>query len=336
MTFARIKPSLALVTYSEGKHIYFGTAFCIKSTTNRSYFITNKHVVGPDHFVTLYLADRPSAYKIGTVVARGTQDVAIVEIEEGDIPPLTLASDRPQEGQRIAIAGFPAIQVSYFIATHQAVPSYHAGSISALLLGGRLLEFDALSDHGNSGGPLFDVDSGLVYGIVTWGLPGASPAVQNNLALAISAGAAVMQTAGVTPRVESTNAAASVAPTTVAAALCQTPDTVGNDLEADWLASNYQQVDAAAPDVLRHYQECVSATSGERHYYFERQLAYFEGIAADTAVNFTRFSEACSRFETAISLLNDVIRNTTLSAARANAQGLLDQIQPTYDTHCAR
>ena len=150
------------------------------------------------------------------------------------------------------------------------------------------------------------------------------------------AGGAVMQTAGVTPRVESTNAAASVAPTTVAAALCQTPDTVGNDLEADWLASNYQQVDAAAPDVLRHYQECVSATSGERHYYFERQLAYFEGIAADTAVNFTRFSEACSRFETAISLLNDVIRNTTLSAARANAQGLLDQIQPTYDTHCAR
>lgn len=47
-----------------------------------------------------------------------------------------------------------------------------------------MIEFDALTDHGNSGGPLFDASTGLVWGVVTLGIQSqTSEAVQNNLAI---------------------------------------------------------------------------------------------------------------------------------------------------------
>src|ERR1039457_5283507 len=79
----------------------------------------------------------------------------------------------------------PAIQIELFFHKLGLAPSLHLGTLSALIAGGALLEYDAQTDHGNSGGPLFDAQTGAVYGIVTWGNTGVSGAVQNNIAISI-------------------------------------------------------------------------------------------------------------------------------------------------------
>ena len=64
-------------------------------------------------------------------------------------------------------------------------PSFHEGSVSSILAEGGILQYDAQTDHGNSGSPLFDVDSGTVYGLVRAGSTGETGALQNNFAITI-------------------------------------------------------------------------------------------------------------------------------------------------------
>jgi S1-C subfamily serine protease len=64
-------------------------------------------------------------------------------------------------------------------------PSFHEGTISSLLAEAGLLQYDAQTDHGNSGSPLFDLDSGTVYGLVRAVNTGETGALQNNFAITI-------------------------------------------------------------------------------------------------------------------------------------------------------
>jgi hypothetical protein len=107
-------------------------------------------------------------------------------VSVGNIPKLQLSSRNPSEGQAVAIAGFPATQIEFFIDRLGLSPSLHEGTVNALPANGFYVEYDAQADHGNSGGPLFDAGTGLVYGIVTLGIASpASSAVQTNLAISI-------------------------------------------------------------------------------------------------------------------------------------------------------
>jgi hypothetical protein len=65
---------------------------------------------------------------------------------------------------------------------------------------GSFIEYDAQTDRGNSGGPLFDIDTGLVYGLVTWVSTGTTGALQNNLAIAMLQTLAFLSHANVAPR----------------------------------------------------------------------------------------------------------------------------------------
>lgn len=50
-----------------------------------------------------------------------------------------------------------------------------------------MYEYDAQTDHGNSGSPMFDLATGQVYGYVSFGNTGATGALQNNVAFAVAA-----------------------------------------------------------------------------------------------------------------------------------------------------
>jgi hypothetical protein len=113
-----------------------------------------------------------------------SDDLAVVVVDVGRVPFLTFYIEQPEPGQEIGIGGFPSFQLNSARDVHDINPSFHFGSINSLPATG-YIQFDALTDHGNSGGPLFGRRTGMVYGVVTLIVQSdTAKAVQNNLALA--------------------------------------------------------------------------------------------------------------------------------------------------------
>jgi S1-C subfamily serine protease len=113
-------------------------------------------------------------------------DLAVLVIDTGDIPPVSFRDGAA--GAAIGIAGYPSFRFEGVRSLGEVEPSVHFGAVNGFTgrfyYARRFLEFDALTDHGNSGGPLFGVNSGNVYVVVTLGIPShTSSRVQNNLAI---------------------------------------------------------------------------------------------------------------------------------------------------------
>jgi hypothetical protein len=186
--YASVEPSLALVISREGKKIGAGTAFCIGSHDNVAYFLTNRHVLGNDTFPRVVLQSDPTSLLHAQVVRKATLDAVVLAVYNEKCSALTLSATAPSVGTSIGIAGFPDFQlrISEDDLT-KASPSFHEGSVSSVLAGGGVIEYDAQTDLGNSGSPLFDMQTGVVYGLVMGVNTGATGALQNNLAIAIGA-----------------------------------------------------------------------------------------------------------------------------------------------------
>ncbi len=192
--FATVRKSLAIVAAPEGKGFTLGTAFCIESDAKRSYFLTNAHVVQDNDVVALRLDLDHQVYR-GFVVRTSVAplDAAVIEIPKGNVPVLSLSRALPEAGAPIAIAGYPAIQLDTDLE-----PSVHAGLVNDVIRG-YYIEHDAVTDRGNSGGPLFDPQTGLVYGIVTAFVPSQTArAVQNDIAIGVGQALPFLRNAGVT------------------------------------------------------------------------------------------------------------------------------------------
>lgn len=167
--YARIKPSLALVETFSGKRLLgIGSGFCISSSRNKSIFITNRHVVaGGDHFVIFLQFPSRKAYAATPLkVSKGILDIALLSVPHGDIPSLTIDVTNPREGDLIGIAGYPKTQLEMLQDGYGLTPSLHLGTINALPAKGFYIQYDAQTEPGNSGGPLFDQRTGYVRGIV--------------------------------------------------------------------------------------------------------------------------------------------------------------------------
>ena len=184
--YARIQPSLALVAARDGKYIAFGTAFCIGSHGGVAYFLTNQHVVGSDPAPTVVLeSDRTTSQRV-RVDRVSTLDAVVLAVQDATCQPLTLSKSLPAVGTEIGIAGYPSVQLSLASGDLQKLsPSFHAGSVSALSAGDPQIEYDAQTDHGNSGSPMFDLRTGIVYGLVRLVSTGSTKALQNNFAISV-------------------------------------------------------------------------------------------------------------------------------------------------------
>ncbi len=183
----------------DAKTVELGTAWCFWSTASKSYYITNHHVVLEDREVYLlpeFLAEgiSPPPVVKGRVYPvtapykdpiRGLAadiDLRVIVIDVGRAPHLTLSQWNPDLGGSIGIAGYPSFQVDVAGSNKRVNPSVHFGTANSFP--DQYIEFDALADHGNSGGPLFDRRTGFVYGTVDLGVPSkTSQSVQNNLAI---------------------------------------------------------------------------------------------------------------------------------------------------------
>jgi hypothetical protein len=73
----------------------------------------------------------------------------------------------------------------------------HEGTVNALPAGGYFIQYDAQTEPGNSGGPLFDVETAVVYGIVVAKLRSSN---ESNVAIAANRLSAFLQNAHVALR----------------------------------------------------------------------------------------------------------------------------------------
>lgn len=193
-TVARIKPAIVVVgtldKLRSPPFVMRGTGFAVGDGT---LIATNSHVIpGPasgdsqESLGVLILGAAESQFREVRLIARDTEhDLALLRLIAPGPPlaPLALLSaDTVREGQEIAFTGFPIGGVLGFSpVTHRGIvssvtpivlPSGNARdlgqkSISRLRRGSfAVFQLDATAYPGNSGGPMFDPESGAVLGVI--------------------------------------------------------------------------------------------------------------------------------------------------------------------------
>jgi hypothetical protein len=107
----------------------------------------------------------------------GGKDVAIVKIDASNLPTVRFGdSDAIHIQEPMTVIGYPqaASQLSLVSMESSFNPTVTNGHVSAIktdFRGTRVIQSDAVINHGNSGGPAFN-DNGDVVGIATYGPPG--------------------------------------------------------------------------------------------------------------------------------------------------------------------
>ena len=193
-----VKPSIVIVgSYKATNSPRFtlrGTGFVVASDDQPTshLVITNAHVLPPpgqdDDLASVSVQIQRSKNELemrkAELIALDAQhDLALLRLEGAAVPALRLGdSARVQEGQSVAFTGFPiGTALGFSPVTHRGVISSIASAalpmptaqqlnqkaIRGLRAGSfDIFQIDATAYPGNSGGPLFDVESGAVLAVV--------------------------------------------------------------------------------------------------------------------------------------------------------------------------
>lgn len=191
-TIERVKASVVAVgTYQKTRSPAFnfrGTGFVVGDGT---LVATNAHVL-PDQVntqdreilvVLTYVRGGPPQPREATVAALDKpHDVGLLQIRGAPLPALDLKEFVVQEGQFFAFTGFPiGNALGLTPVTHRAMvsaitpvalPSATARQLDAKVIrriqagAFSVFQLDAIAYPGNSGSPLYDVESGHVLGII--------------------------------------------------------------------------------------------------------------------------------------------------------------------------
>ena len=191
----RAKPSVLLVgTYAATDNPRFtfrGTGFAVG---DGNFAITNVHVLPEPEAVagedarelSVQVRDGANEWSrraVHVVAMDRPHDLALLRFEGPAIPPLVLApKERAREGAEIALMGFPlGGALGFSTVTHRgilaAITSIVLPAPAASRLNERAIrqlrdgafdiyQLDATAYPGNSGGPMLDVSSGEVLGII--------------------------------------------------------------------------------------------------------------------------------------------------------------------------
>lgn len=192
-TVARLKPSVVLVgTFSpldSPRFTFRGTGFAVG---NGRQILTNAHVLpeltaadtAKQVAIQVWAAPSQWTLRVARVLASDlATDLALLAFEGEALVPLELqAGEPPAEGSSIAFMGFPiAGALGFAHVTHRgtlssiaslAMPSPNSRLLNERVLqrlrtgNFRIFQLDATAYPGNSGGPVFDPDSGIVLGVI--------------------------------------------------------------------------------------------------------------------------------------------------------------------------
>ncbi len=160
VAFDTVAKSIVLIDTGDG----IGTGFFIASDEKRSIILTAQHVLGSKKRVKVYANAGYRGSFVATIMREDRdRDLALLSVPTGPFPTLRLAAS-VTSGEAIAAGGFDQLAYRYFKSSGDLQPNFHPGSVSSIR--GPLVVHDVPTDEGNSGGPLFDVESGDVVGVV--------------------------------------------------------------------------------------------------------------------------------------------------------------------------
>lgn len=191
-TIRAIKPSIVGIGTSQKTRspavVFFGTGFAVGDGLT---IVTNAHVIPP-------LLDEARKESLIVLVGQGSEydarearvllsdkgrDLALLKIAGPPLPALKIGdSTRAKEGQPLAFTGYPlAMALGLYAATHRATlsaitpivrPPPNARQLNAVTVARvregpfTIFQLDGTAYPGNSGSPLYDVETGEVLGII--------------------------------------------------------------------------------------------------------------------------------------------------------------------------
>lgn len=191
-TIAAAKPAIVAIATMQNVRspaiVFFGTGFAVSDGLT---VVTNAHVVTP-------LADAEKSGTLGVLIRSGQaptfrparvialdreHDLALLRIEGAPLATLRLGDAATiREGRSLVFTGFPlGMALGFHHATHRAMvsaitPVIQPGMTAAGLEARSIrqlqqpaycvFQLDATAYPGNSGSPLYDPATGLVYGII--------------------------------------------------------------------------------------------------------------------------------------------------------------------------
>lgn len=191
-TIAKVKPSVAIVgsfkSTNSPRFRLRGTGFVVG---NGNLLITNAHVIQAfpqeEEGVELVVQVRNGQNELqmrraAVMEVDKLHDLALIRFDGSAVAPLSLRDSDVREGQSIAFTGFPiGGALGFSPVTHRGMISsitpvvlpapsgrqLNERSIRSLRDGSfDIFQLDATAYPGNSGGPLFDADTGEVLGVV--------------------------------------------------------------------------------------------------------------------------------------------------------------------------
>ena len=166
---AAAKPAVVFILAKEPAGTLSGSGFVIASTATESTIVTANHVVeGASQVDVIFDNNQHERYTARVIRHDHVRDVAVLSVGVGNRPTLKLAlPESIREGMSIALIGYPMTTFVFEkFAGDTLRPSVHAGIVSAIRLKGELIQFDAATFHGDSGGPILDAHTGDVIAIV--------------------------------------------------------------------------------------------------------------------------------------------------------------------------
>ncbi len=190
-TLLKVKPSIVgvgtFLPSRSPRSIFLGTGFVIG---NGQLIVTNAHVVAKplsaekmeNWAIFITINGKPKMAFVDRIAVDKKHDIAILKLRQGSLPALVLGEvSNVREGKLYAFTGYPiGMVLGLFPVTHTgivsaispvAIPVYNSGKLNSKIIN-RLQEpynvyqLDATAYPGNSGSPLYEINSGEVIGVI--------------------------------------------------------------------------------------------------------------------------------------------------------------------------
>jgi len=165
----KAKPATVFIVVATNSGAQSGTGFAVQSDSDSTTVVTANHVIeGETQVDVIFDSSEKKRYPAEIVRRDHVKDVAILKVHVGNRPTLSLESpDDVSEGMQIVLVGYPLATLEFRrLQGDELQPSVHTGIVSAIRFNGAILQFDAATYHGDSGGPIIDTDNGRVVAIV--------------------------------------------------------------------------------------------------------------------------------------------------------------------------
>ncbi|OQW74676.1 MAG: serine protease [Proteobacteria bacterium ST_bin11] len=187
----RIKPGIvAIGTYMPTRNpraVFLGTGFAVADGRK---VVTNAHVTAKkldgehlERYAVFYRHQEKEQMQIAElVVTDEDHDLALLKLDGGALPPLEIGeSPRVREGEQYAFTGYPiGMVLGLYPVTHRsiiaaispnAIPAIATRQLNVNMLKRlqtpfNIFQLDATAYPGNSGSPLYNINSGKVIGII--------------------------------------------------------------------------------------------------------------------------------------------------------------------------